>query len=149
MQRQLIVTAQSDILSNITSIQDLNTKITGISNTLAPVQAAQQLNTTQLAPFEGIGAVALPTVLATLSSIINNIKTKVDECMVDNCDTTSPNNIRNVLRNLLGLMSAAGEIGFIAEAIRDPSGTANALAPILDSIDSGANTTWDALIGLL
>lgn len=148
-QRQLIATAQANINTNITSIADLNTKITGISSTLGPVQAAQQLNTAQLAPFEGIGAIALPTLLATLSSTLNTVKTKVDTCMVDNCDTTSPNNIKNVLKDLLGALTAAGEIGFIAEAIRDPLGTANALAPILDSIDQGANNTWDALIGIL
>lgn len=148
-QRQLILTAQSDILSNITSIKDINTTITGISNTLAPVVAAQQLNTTQLAPFEGIGAIALPTVLASLSSTLSNLKTKVDTCTIDNCDPQSPNNIRNVLRDLLGAMTAAGEIGFIAEAIRNPEGTANVLAPLLDSIAGGAKTTFDDLMGLL
>lgn len=148
-QRQLITTAQSDILSNITSIKDLNTKITGISNTLAPVQAAQQLNTAQLAPFESVGGIALPTVLATLSTTLNQVKTKVDTCMVDNCDTTSPNNIRNVLKDLLDLMTAAGEIGFIAEAINNPVGVANAIAPALGTIDTGATNTLNALLGLL
>ena len=148
-QRQLIQTARSDIASNITTIADLNTKVTGISNTLAPVVAVQKLNVSQLAPFEGPGAIALPAVLATLSSTLSQVKTKVDTCMVDNCDPSSPNNIKNVLKDLLGLMTAAGEIGFIAEAILDPQGTANALAPILGSIDTGATDTWDALIGLL
>ena len=148
-QRQLISTAQSDILSNITSIKDINTTITGISNTLGPVVAAQQLNTTQLSPFEAIGAIALPTVLATLSMTLSNLKTKVDTCTVDTCDPANPNNIRNVLRDLLGLMTAAGEIGFIAEAVRNPEGTANAIAPLLDSIAGGATNTLDTLLGLL
>lgn len=148
-ERQTILTAQSDILSNITSIQDLNTKITGISNTLAPIQTAQQLNTTQLAPFEGAGDVALPVALATISATLNSLKTKVDTCTVDTCDPTSPQNIRNVLKDLLGTIMAAAEIGFVAEAIRDPLGTASALAPILEGIDNGATSTFDDLMGLL
>jgi len=147
-QRQLIRTAQSDILSNITTIKDLNTRVTGISSTLAPIQAAQKLNTTQLAPFEGIGSIALPTVLATLSSTLSKLKTKVDTCTVDTCDPSSPNNIKNVLKDLLGLMTAAGEIGFIAQAIHDPQGTADALSPFLGGIDSGAVDTLNALLSL-
>ncbi len=147
-QRQLIATARSDIASNITTIADLNTKITGISNTLAPVQAVQKLNVSQLAPFETPGAIALPAVLATLSSTLSQLKTKVDTCVVENCDPLSPNNIKNVLKDLLGLMTAAGEIGFIAQAINDPQGTANALAPFLDGIDTSAVDTLNALLSL-
>lgn len=148
-QRQLIATAQSDIISNITSIKDINTQITGISNTLAPVQAAQQLNTAQLSPFEGMGDIALPTLLATLSSTLTNLKTKVDTCSVETCDPSSPLHIKNQLMSLLGLLTAAGEIGFIAEAVRDPLGVAASLAPILDSIDSGAEDTLNTILGLL
>lgn len=144
-----IAKAQSDILSNITSIKDLNTQITGISNTLAPIQTAQQLNTSQLSPFEGVGDVMIPTVLATISSTLNNLKTKVDTCSVETCDPSSPLHIKNQLLSLLSLLTAAGEIGFIAEAINDPLGTANALAPLLDGIDSGAVSTWNAILGIL
>lgn len=148
-ERQIIATAQSDILTNITTIHDLNTKITGISTTLAPIHAAQQLNISQLAPFENVGSVALPAVLATLSGTLNNLKTKVDTCTVDTCDPQSPQNIKNVLKGLLESILAAAEIGFIAEAIRDPLGTANALSPLLESIDNQATSTFDSLMGLL
>jgi predicted nucleic acid-binding Zn-ribbon protein len=148
-QSKLITTAQSDILSNITTINDLQTKITGISSTLAPIQAAQQLNTAQLSPFEIVGAVALPTLLATLSNTLSQVKTKVDTCSVETCDPTSPLNIKNQLMNLLEMLTAAGEIGFIAEAINDPQGTANALAPLLDSIDNSAVSALDTLLAIL
>ena len=148
-ERSMIATAQEDLLTNTTIITDAMNKITGISSTLGTVQAAQQLNTAQLAPFEGIGAVALPTVIATIAATLSSLKTKVDTCTVDTCDPTKPNNIRNVLKDLLGLMSAAGELAFIAEAIRDPLGTADTLAPGLDAIDSGAQATLGTLLGLL
>jgi len=148
-QEQIIATAQSDILSNLTSIQDLNTKITGISATLAPVKAAQQLNTNQLSTYETVGAVMLPTLLAALSSQLQKLQTKVDTCVVTTCDPTSPNNLKNQLMSLLGLMSAAGELAFIAEAVKDPLGTADSLAPTLDTIDQGAVSTLDALLSVL
>ena len=147
-QEAIIEKARVDIATNTQTISTLFTQITGISNTLGPVQAAQQLNTVQLAPFETVGAVLLPTALATLSATLNSLKTKVDTCTVDTCDPSSPQNIRNVLRDLLGLMTAAGEIGFIAEAVRDPVAVANTIAPLLDSIDSGALSTLNALLSL-
>ena len=147
-QQAIIAKAQTDIATSITAIQDLNTKITGISDTLAPVKAAQQLNTTQLAPFEIVGAVALPAIVAALTSELGKLKTKVDTCMVDNCDPANPNNIKNVLKDLLMAMSAAGELAFIAEAVRDPLGTADTLAPALDAVDSGAVALLHGLLSL-
>jgi len=147
-QQATITAAQVDIATSTTAISDLETQITGVSDTLGPVRAAQQLNTSQLAPFEVIGAVALPTVLATLSATLSSLKTQVDTCTVDNCDTTNPNNIRNVLRDLLALFVATAEIGFIAEAVKDPIGTASALAPGLDAIDASAFSLLNNLLSL-
>lgn len=147
-QQQIITAAQSVITANTTAISDLYTQITGISDTLGPIQAAQTLQASQITTLNTDLDIAIPTAIAALSTQITSLKTQVDECSVDNCDPTNPNNIRNVLRDLLGLLTAAGEIGFIAEAINDPTGTANALAPILDSLDSSAIATLDALLSL-
>lgn len=147
-EQQAIATAQLNIATEQQAITSINTQITAISNTLAPIHAAQQLNTAQLAPFEAPGAIALPAALAAISLTLHQLKTKVDTCTVDTCDPNSPNNIRNVLKDLLGLLTAGAEIGFIAEAIRDPLGTANALAPILETVDSSAVATLDALLSL-
>ena len=143
-----IANARVDIATSTTAISDLYTQLTGISDTLGPVQTAQQLNTAQLAPFEGLTSVMLPTAIATIAATLTSLKTKVDTCVVENCDPANPNNIRNVLKDLLGLLTAAAEIGFIAEAVRDPLGTANTLAPLLDSIDAGAVGTLNALLSL-
>jgi hypothetical protein len=147
-QQTTIAAAQATIATSTTAISDLYTQITGVSNTLAPVVAAQQLNTSAISTIEPIVETALPVAIATISTVVNNLKTDVDECMVDNCDTANPNNIQNVLRHLLELFTAAAEIGFIAEAVRDPLGVASTLAPILDAIDSSATDTLNALLEL-
>lgn len=147
-EQQTIATAQADIATSTTAISDLYTQITSISSTLAPIQAAQQLNTSTLNEITPIVEVGLPTALAALSTKLTNLQTDVDECMVDNCDTANPNNIQNVLRDLLGLLTAAAEIGFIAEAIKDPIGTANALSPLLEGIDTSATDTLNLLLDL-
>jgi hypothetical protein len=143
-----IQNAQADIATNTTTISTLYTQITGISDTLAPIKAAQTLQTQQISTINTDLDTTLPLALATISTALQSLKTEVDECMVDNCDTANPNNIRNVLRDLLGLLVATAEIGFIAEAVKDPLGTASALAPLLDTIDSSAVDTLNLLLEL-
>lgn len=140
--------AQVDLATTTTAISTLHSQILATGSQVQRIQAAQQLNTAQLAPYETVGAVMLPTLLATLAGNLNKLKTKVDTCTVDTCDPQSPNNIRNVLKDLFGLMSAAGELGFIAEAVHNPTGTADAIAPYLDGIDGAAVTALDALLSL-
>jgi hypothetical protein len=92
--------------------------------------------------------VGLTAVVATIATSIKNIQTQIDTCLVDNCDQTKPNNIHNILKDILGAITAASEIAFIAEAVHDPLGTANLLAPTLDGIDSAAVATLNALLDL-
>jgi len=143
-----IAQAQADIATSTTMISTLHDQITGISSTLAPVHAAQLLNTSQLAPFEIAGSVALPTIIAALSGQLTKLQTKVDTCVVTTCDPASPNNIKNQIKDWLGMLSAAGELAFIAEAVQNPQGTADTLAPELNLIDSGAVDTLNALLSL-
>jgi hypothetical protein len=146
--QDVITQAQADIATNTTMISTLHQQILATGSQITQLQQQQQLNTAQLAPYEVAGATMLPTLLATISGTLNSLKTKVDTCTVDTCDPSSPTNIRNVLRDLLKLMTAAGEIGFIAEAIHDPIGTAASVAPLLEGIDRGAIDTLDALLSL-
>jgi hypothetical protein len=147
-QQQIIANAQADIATSTTAISDLETQITGISGTLAPIQATQQLQTQQISTIDIATEVSIPVALAALSTKLSALQTTVDECSVDNCDTANPNNIQNVLRDLLELLTAAAEIGFIAEAIKDPLGTADALAPFLNTIDASAVDTLNLLLEL-
>jgi hypothetical protein len=143
-----IQNAQTDIATNTTAISTLYTQLTDISDTLSPIQATQQLQTNQISTINTDLDTTLLLALATISTTLNTLKTDVDECMVDNCNTANPNNIQNVLKDLLELFTAAAEIGFIAEAVKDPIGTATALAPILDTIDSSAVDTLNLLLEL-
>jgi len=139
---------QADIATNTTAISDLYSQITTISDTLSKVQATQQLQAAQISSFTPTDLGAIGVVVATLAATLSSLKTKVDTCTIDNCDTSNPNNIRNVLKDLLGLMVAAGEISFIAEAIKDPLGTASSLAPSLEGIETGATSALNALLSL-
>lgn len=143
-----ITAANTEIATSTTAISDLYTQMTSISATLAPIQATQALQTSQISNITTDVEIALPTLLATLSATINSVKTEVDTCSVNTCDPTSPNYLKNALLALLGLLTDAAEIGFIAEAVNDPVGVANTLAPLLDSIGAGAIDTLDALLSL-
>jgi hypothetical protein len=143
-----ITAAQLDIANWTKTIDDLETQITGISTTLGNVTAAQQLNTAQLAPFEVVGAVGLATVIATLTSTVKKIQTEIDTCLVDNCDTTKPNNIQNVLKHLLGLVTAGAEIGYVADAIKNPVTFADEQAPGFEEVDQGAVSLLDSILSL-
>jgi hypothetical protein len=147
-QQTIIASAQTDIATSTTAISTLESQITSISSTLSPIQATQQLQTSTLNQIVPIVETSLPVAIAAISATVNSLKTDVDECMVDNCDTANPNNIQNVLRDLLALLTAAAEIGFIAEAVKDPLGTADALAPFLNGIDTSAVDTLNLLLEL-
>lgn len=143
-----ITTAEDDINQWTQTLDDLESQITGISTTLGNVQTAQQLQTSQLNGITALGATGLVAVVGVLASTLSTLKTRVDNCMVDACDETNPNYYKTLLQNLLGLITAGAEIAFIAGAVKDPVGTADALAPTLDGIDSVAVSTLNALLDL-
>jgi hypothetical protein len=143
-----ITTATDDYNQLVITIDGLNNQITGISTTLDQVQAAQQLTTANYNAVTGLGATGLVATIAAITTWIGKTQTYLDECVVQTCDETKPNGLKNSLLALAALLTDAAEIAFIAEAIGDPEGTANALAPSLDAIASGAIDTWDALLDL-
>lgn len=147
-QQAIITAANTEIATSQTAISDLYTQLTSISSTLAPIQATQQLQTSQISSITTDLDVALPTLLATIAATLNSVKTEVDTCSVQTCDPTSPNYLKNALLALLALLTDAAEIGFVAEAVKDPVGTANALAPLLDSIGGAGIDALDALLSL-
>lgn len=147
-QEGLIVTYQSDILTNVKAIEGLESQITAKSTTLGQIHTVQQLRTTQNTSNEVVAVAALATVVATVAKAVYSLKTKVDQCMVDRCNPSGPHGLKTELLALLALLTDAGELAFIAEAVRDPLGTADTLAPGLDAIDAAAVSTLDALLSL-
>lgn len=144
--QQVITTAQADIATSTTAISTLHQQIIATGSQLSQVQQTQQLHTSQVSQLGEVTSVLIPTALATLATTLNQVKTKVDTCVVTTCDPSSPQNLRNQLLNLLQLMSAAGELTFIAEAIKDPIGTAGSVSPLLEGLDSSAVGLLDALL---
>lgn len=143
-----ITTATDDYNNLVVTIDDLENQITGISTTLGTVQAAQQLTTANYNGVTALGATGLVAVIATIATTIGKMQTYLDECVVQTCDETKPNGLKNSLLTLAGLLVDAAELGFIAEAINDPLGTANAVAPVLEGIDTAAVDTLNALLDL-
>lgn len=92
------------------------------------------------------GIVSVPVAVGALAQAVAGVITEVDTCMVTTCD--GPNNIANVLQKELGLFSTVGELGFIAAAIKDPVGTADALETSLGGLLNTGKETFDALLSL-
>jgi hypothetical protein len=143
-----ITQARVDIATSITGIETLESQITGISDTLGQIHTTQVLRTSNLTPTNITAITALATVVGVMAKTLWNLKTKVDTCVVDNCDQTNPNNIHNVLKKILEDVTAAAEIGYVASAIADPVGFADAQAPIMEGVDSTAVGLLNSILGL-
>lgn len=128
--------------------EEINKRITGISNTLGEVKQATQLNTAKIDGVSALGAVGLTAVVATISKVLTDLKTHVDTCTVDNCDQTSPNNIHNVLKGIFEGILATAEIAYVAAAIVDPVTQANLQAPGFEAIDASAVNLLNQILSL-
>lgn len=143
-----ITTAEDDYNNLVVTIDDLENQITGISTTLGNVQTAQQLTTSQINGVSALGVTGLVAVVGVMATAINAIRTEIDTCLVDNCDQTKPNNIHNVLKDILAGILATGEIAYVAQAIADPVNFANSQAPAMEGIDSEAVSLLNSILGL-
>ena len=146
--QQEVTTATDDYNNLVTTIDDLNNQITGISSTLGQVQAAQQLTTTNENGITGLGAVGLVAVVGAIVAKITSMQTYLDDCVVQTCDETKPTGLKPSLLALLALLTDAAEIAAMVEMIKNPVESADALAPSLDAVASGAIDTWNALLSL-
>ena len=143
-----ITTATDDYNQLVQTVTDLNNQITGISQTLGTVQSAQQLTTTTDNTITALGATGLVAVVAAIATKLTSLSNYVDTCVVQTCDETKPTGLKPSLLALLALLTDAAEIAAIAAMVKDPVGSADALAPTLDTIATGAIDTWDALLSL-
>jgi hypothetical protein len=146
--QRTITTSTDDINQLIQTIDDLESQITGVSDTLGRVHTTQALRTINHTPTEIGAVVGLATVVGLMAKTLWSLKTKVDTCMVDNCDTTNPNNIHNILKDILASITAASEIGYVTSAIADPVGFANAQAPVMEGVDASAVSLLNSILGI-
>ena len=126
----------------------LQVKLDATNSKVAALQATTTLTIPGLTDVSIPGEVTVPLAVAGLASVVAAITAEMTRCMITACDETSPNNLTNALRGILATLSAVGEIGFLAEAVRDPLGTASVLAPVLDTIDGGAVSLLNDLLSL-
>lgn len=127
---------------------EIERKITIINSDISTLQQNVALNTSGLTDLKVLIPVGLVATLATLTSTLKDVTNKIDTCLVDHCDTNGPNGLKTQLLALLALLSDAGELAFLYEAITDPLGTADTLAPGLDAIDAGAVNLLNSLLSL-
>ena len=144
----LQTTLEQAIAEDDTKLQE---EITGnidiLQNELDGIQSKQQLDEANIGVLQEITSVAIPAAIAAVATSVAAITTEYDECAITMCP--GPHSLQNVLAGLLATLLDAGELGFIVEAVRDPIATANALSPILTSVDAGANDLWDTLLALV
>lgn len=92
------------------------------------------------------GTLTIPVAVGALASTIAGVITEVDNCMVSACG--GPNSLENELNKLRGMFSIAGELGFLAEAIKDPVGTEHAVSSVFEGIWNTGHSLLDDLLSL-
>lgn len=125
---------------------NIRADIGAVNGKLDALIGKQSIDQSQINGLDTAVTVAIPATIGALATQIATITSEVDNCMVTQC--AGPNNIENVIERLLGGLSTLAEIGYIAAAVKDPTGTAAGTAPYLDGIDSLANGALNALLSL-
>lgn len=128
-----------------TAVGALQKEIDAANGAIAAGSATTTIRLPALPDVSIPGTIAVPIAVGALAQAVAGVLEEVDSCMVSNCGS-GPNNIGNVLKTLLGAGLDLAEFGFIAAAIKDPTGTADALAPLLGTIDQGATDLWRAIL---
>lgn len=93
-------------------------------------------------------SITIPVAVGALGAAIGGIINRMDECVVEQCGS-GPKQIENVLKRLLGLTGDLAAFGMLAEAIAKPVGTADTLQPLFDTVDTGAQEAWRAILELV
>lgn len=143
-----ITIARGNIDTLTQQVDTANTAIDNINGQIDSLNAKQAIDNQNIGALQDVTTVAIPATIAAVAASVAAITAEYDECAVTNCDPASPNNIGNVLRSLLTGLEDAAEIGFVAEAIRDPEGTGNLIAGTLEAVEADASSALTALLSL-
>jgi hypothetical protein len=93
-----------------------------------------------------IGTIAGVASIAGLAVKVAEIAKEVEQCAVTTCN--GPNNIGKVLKDLYGAATIGSEVGFLAEAIKDPAGTEKAIAGMIEKAWHAGHSLLDDLLSL-
>ena len=93
-----------------------------------------------------LGEVAGVASIAALAVKVATLAKEVEDCAVTTCN--GPNNISKVLNDILGAASYAGEFTFLAAAIKDPVGTEQTFAGMIEDAWNAGHSLLDDLLSL-
>ena len=89
---------------------------------------------------------AIAASAATALSVAQTVAGEFESCAVTTCD--GPNNLSNLLNNLLGLATDASFAAWLAYAISDPKSAGAAFASVGQGLYSGADSLLDTLLSI-
>lgn len=110
------------------------------------LQGAIDIDNANIGTLQTVTALAIPAAIAAVATGVASITREFEECGVTSCD--GPNSLQNQLSKLGGLLSITGELGFLAEAIKDPQGTEEAIQGTLSGLYNTGHSLIDDLLAL-
>jgi uncharacterized membrane protein len=110
------------------------------------LEATQTISLPQVYGITSPGTITVPLAVAALATEVVAVTTEIGECMVTSCD--GPNSLENNLLRLSGLFSTVGELSFVAAAVKDPQGTADALSDVVSGFWDAGESLFDTLLAL-
>lgn len=149
--KDLIGNLQSALDSKLHTVQvaltgQLSGDLTTVNKRIDQISGQVSIDHSQINGLDTAVTATIPLAIGAIASQVASITSEISNCMVTVCP--GPNNITSVIEHMLSALEAVSEVGFIAGAIKEPVGTANALAPLLGTVDQLAVSTLDTLLSL-
>lgn len=91
-------------------------------------------------------SIVIPLAAAGLASYVGTIASEIDQCLVSRCG--GPNNLGNLLQDILGVADLTAVGSFLYEAVHDPAGEARAFAATASGAYHFGHAAFDALLSL-
>lgn len=110
------------------------------------LEATQTISLPAVYGITAPATITVPLAVTALATEVVSIASEIESCMITSCD--GPNSLTNQLSKLSSLFSAAGELSFVAAAIKDPVGTADALSDVVGSLWDTGQSLFDDLLSI-
>ena len=138
--------AQGNIDSLTNQADGLQTQATAAQSQLDVLKQTQAITLPGLPDFAIPGSLVVPVAVAGLASVVADIATEIDRCMVTTCE--GPNNILSLLNGVLGGVQLAELAAFLAAAVHDPSGEAKVFASGASGLYNEGHALIDDLLSI-
>ena len=138
--------AQGNIDSLTNQADGLQTQATAAQSQLDVLKQTQAITLPGLPDLAIPGSLVVPVAVAGLASVVADIATEIDRCMVTTCE--GPNNILSLLNGVLGGVQLAELAAFLAAAVHDPSGEAKVFASGASGLYNEGHALIDDLLSI-